>query len=522
MSFSLLTHSILVLRALGLLLPATNLLESRKVLGPFKVNSTGEIQGRLGIEHHGLGFVLFAEHRPIDSFLLNGNTLIAEDRNGSCYVHHKTAHLHCEDVPEDVPRLATKFGVAKNGTITFNGTTNWLLCPAQNPNTYDVYYDTGSRRKPSPYCKDAQFKFNSPNKTERHDNNGIQTREVMKHCPFVISIISNAIDGEDVKNSAFGPFILSGRSLMTSKNFNDYCFIQVTTRRLLCRSKSDALLLENWYNIDFSFSKDNNIMHKLSDQWFICFDKNGNMVGPFDLQRKEPDPSCTSKLQVIQLKAHFPSKVEQCHHTDWSPRGTKSIGQVFPADLPTSTRRESELKERVVKCPTNLVDTLFKSPSLVVPIVHKNSTKLPGNEDKIVILPTQSTAVNFFIPFTSPYFGKTCSLLFLMPYVHEMSIKPQAAPPAVEVSIFDRPVDELTTSDTLPASHILATKQLSKEIKPGQDNSLVSFPCQAGTTMSFLIASKGGLSLTVRQGGVPSESGLHVVPCDGYGALVYW
>jgi len=499
--------------------PAIRALDSRKVLGPFTVNSTGEVQGRLGIEHYGFGFVLCAApNRPVDRFFLNGNILIAEDRNGSCYVNPDTFHLHCEDVPEGVPHSATKFGVANNGTIVFKGSANWFLCPSQIPNTYDVYYNNARMRKPSPYCKDAQLKINIDNKKKRSTNDDIGLLNALRHCPFVLSTVASDSDDKSLKSSPFGPFIVSGRSLMTSKDYRDYCFVDSISRQLLCRDKSDPAVIADWQTINFSLSDNKNLKHGNSDQWYICQNTKGNTIGPFDAEKRETDPACATKLLSIHLKAQHPAKIEQCRDAKWSPQGAKHIAEAFIIDGAKDINKEkaTKLKPRAPRCPKTLVDTPFKSPSLVVPIVQKNATKLSGNEEQIVLLPLQSAAVNFYIPFTKPYFGKTCSMIFLIPHINTLKVEPQAAPPAIEISILDQPVDELTTWKTLSARQLLGSKQISKDNKFAEDSketSLASFPCQVGTTMSFLIASKGGLSLVVRQGGVPNESGLHIVPC---------
>jgi hypothetical protein len=517
MLFLLLIQAFFILDVFASFLPAVNLIGSRKVLGPFTVNSTGTVQGRLGIEHRGLGFVLSdAPNRPIDDFFLNGNILIAEDRNGSCYVHPDTNHLYCEDVPEDVPHAATKFRVSREGNIIFNGTTDWLLCPYQIPNTYVVYYNSAKMRKPSPYCKDAQLKVDLDNKKKRFISDDMQLHNDLKYCPFVLSVVGGGEEDEIVRKLSFGPFIVSGRSLMTSKDYKDYCFVDSITRQLLCRDESDPALMTNWQTMHFALSENGTIKHGTSDQWFVCQDKTGSTIGPFDSEKKEGDPACTTKLQAVQLKAQHPAKIEQCHEAKWSPKGTKTLNEVFAGDSKKHEKRNKK-EQRAPTCPTNLVDTLFKSPSLVLPIVLKNATQLPGNEEKIVILPTQSTAVNFFSPFTTPYFGKTCALIFLTPHIYELSIQPQAAPAAVEVTVLEKVVDELTTWSTIELGHSLGSKKISKDIKSAEENKdtiLAKFPCQAGSTMSFLLSSKGGLNLIVRQAGVPNESGLHIVPCS--------
>jgi hypothetical protein len=160
-----------------------------------------------------------------------------------------------------------------------------------------------------------------------------------------------------------------------------------------------------------------------------------------------------------------------------------------------------------------LVNTLFKSPTLVIPVVSTSANQSFGNARNIAVSPNQNTVFKFFIPFTQPYYGKLCSMVLLIPEVRNLFVDKQAVAPALEFSSLDREINEDVKWNTLPAAHVLTIKRFPQDVNSGQNNSITTFPCNAGRFQSFMIASRGGLSLSINQEGVPNESGLHIVPC---------
>jgi len=176
-------------------------------------------------------------------------------------------------------------------------------------------------------------------------------------------------------------------------------------------------------------------------------------------------------------------------------------------------RADAIIEGPLVVCPTNLADTLFRSPTLLIPISSENKTKALGIAKNITITPTQSMVFNFLIPSTKSYKDKECALLLLISEIDYLNIAYQDVQiPSLQFYEVGGAVDEHTTFETMPISPLLVGRTFPNEIRPGKNNFITSLACRSGV-LSIMIASRGGLSLGLRQEGVPNESGLHLVPC---------
>lgn len=479
-------------------------INSRDLSQAFTLIAIGDLSAPLKIENWGFAKIAVKETRAVDTFILDGNSLLSNNRNGHCYISPDHGYLACEDVPEGVPQMAKDFSLARNGSLVYNGTANWWACPFQNPNVYDVYY-----QKISPYCKFVQLQSGVLPKTKRspfehsvktipsnHTKNLDARIVLQKTCFFHMRVPYDPdgfLDLNEKLRKDF-PYTLLGKRLGTGPNGFHYCYINAATFQLVCADKASEELMENFHSIDFGINGKGYLMHNGMTDWVFCKTSKG-WDGPYS-EKKISDLKC--EAVTVQIMAT-------------TIPGYDCRPQVVKPHI--MARADTVSEAPLIACPTNLADTLFKSPTLLVSISSESNTKAYGAAKNISITPTRSTVFNFNIPSTKPYKDKECALLLLLPEIDYLSIDyKEGQIPGLQFYEVGGPVNEHTTFDTLPVSPLMVSKTFPNEIRSGKNNFITSLACRSGL-MSIVISSRGGLSVGVRQEGVPNESGLYLVPC---------
>ncbi|CAG8050252.1 unnamed protein product [Penicillium salamii] len=182
-----------------------------------------------------------------------------------------------------------------------------------------------------------------------------------------------------------------------------------------------------------------------------------------------------------------------------------SGGASVPGSSASSTPSSTENS-----CPTTLTTGSYETPHLIIPVDSSSPKSAPGTSFNGTVSSTVSSAFNFDIPSSDS--GKTCSLVFLFPKLHELETSSFsfAGNGQVDFAQLSTPVDKSTSFSSLPS--------ISKDfgditVSPGNSYVISTFACPAGETVAFEMKSSGNTDLNFFQDWNPSPIGLFITTC---------
>jgi hypothetical protein len=145
-----------------------------------------------------------------------------------------------------------------------------------------------------------------------------------------------------------------------------------------------------------------------------------------------------------------------------------------------------------------------------VPIDSSNTTKASGTSYFGEVSATISSIFNFDIPASDV--GKTCSLVFLFPSQAQLTTSSFtfSGNGGIDFSLLKGVATATTSSSNAPAVEydFGVTK-----VAPGNSYSIETFPCPAGTAVSFELKASGDTNLRYFQDYNPSPLGLYIRKC---------
>jgi len=147
---------------------------------------------------------------------------------------------------------------------------------------------------------------------------------------------------------------------------------------------------------------------------------------------------------------------------------------------------------------------------LIVPVDSANPNKAYGTSYNGQVTSTISTIFNFDIPASDA--GKTCSLIFLLPLQSQLQTSSFTISGSgqIDFSMLGGVASQSTTFANAPA---VKTDYGVTTVAPGNSYNIATFPCPAGSAVSYELKSVGGTSLTYFQDYNPSPIGLYITTC---------
>jgi hypothetical protein len=184
-----------------------------------------------------------------------------------------------------------------------------------------------------------------------------------------------------------------------------------------------------------------------------------------------------------------------------SGSGSASVPASSASSTPSSTTDS---------CPTTLTTGSYETPHLIIPVDSSSPDSAPGTSFNGTVSSTISSAFNFDIPSSDA--GKTCSLVFLFPELHQLETSSFSfsGDGKIDFAQLSAAVDESTSFSNLPS--------VSKDfgditVSPGNSYVVSTFACPAGQTVAYEMKASSGTDLNFFQDWNPSPLGLFITTC---------
>jgi hypothetical protein len=160
-------------------------------------------------------------------------------------------------------------------------------------------------------------------------------------------------------------------------------------------------------------------------------------------------------------------------------------------------------------CPANLNGN-YEFPHLIIPIDSSNPSSAPGTSYFGQVSSTISSIFNFDIPASDA--GKTCSLTFLFPLQSQLTTSSFAfsGNGGIDFSKLNGVATSATSYNNAPGT---ATDYGTTVVAPGHSYTIATFPCPAGTAVSFEMKAVGDTNFRYFQDYNPSPIGMFVTTC---------
>ena len=170
----------------------------------------------------------------------------------------------------------------------------------------------------------------------------------------------------------------------------------------------------------------------------------------------------------------------------------------------------SEATATASSCPASLSGN-FEYPHLIIPIDKDHPDVAEGTSYNGTISPSVSSIFNFDIPASD--FGKTCSLVFLLPKQGELTTSAfsLSGSGGFDVARLSSPATESTTYNNAPA--VARDVGGPSSVTPGDEYVIASGACFSGERVAYKVSSTGGLDLSYFQDSNPSPIGLYITVC---------
>jgi hypothetical protein len=334
-------------------------------------------------------------------------------------------------------------------------------------------------------------------------------------CSFVIgavgsvngSVVQDTI-GENRVGGTYpqGNYYISNGSLIDSLHHN--CVILTGTSQFQCISGNSGAS-------NFSIADDGNLLQDGIENWFACPASGPGDDGSYNIFGDAL--TSTSACQPITLR----SGGFNCTALGRPPASTSSATSLPTHDASTissasvsTTSSASASATANAACPTDISAGVFQFPHLIVPTSPKEPDHSFGNSYSAYISPINTTLFNFDIPSAAPYNG-TCALLFLFPFggatYFSGTEEEEGEKGGLDFAMLAEVANSNTTYDT---TGDVAAEYGKVEVLPGNNYTVATFYCGAGTTITYQVSSKGNVELDYFQTSAPNPMGLYIVPCD--------
>jgi hypothetical protein len=154
-------------------------------------------------------------------------------------------------------------------------------------------------------------------------------------------------------------------------------------------------------------------------------------------------------------------------------------------------------------CPVALTGA-YQTPHAIIPVNKDMPSTSYGTQYFASLSPSNSTIFNFDVP--ASYAGKQCSVIFLFPKQSELQTSSFTMSGSGGIKF-----DQLTSAAPLNVNYatcpaVKTNLGMVANATPGNSYMVASGACQAGTTMSILASSTGGLSLSYFEVRIPNPS----------------
>lgn len=225
--------------------------------------------------------------------------------------------------------------------------------------------------------------------------------------------------------------------------------------------------------------------------------------------------------EVVHSTNAGPSAPAESNNASAPPAGSSKASPPPAATAPSSKSPPSESTTKPAAsapatpaahgsaCQTSLTGA-YQTPHLIVPISSEHPDWAYGTSYNGQINSTTSTIFNFDMP--QEYKGKQCSLIFLFPNKKDLETSSYefSGSGSLDVTALSSAANQKTSWSNAPS----VKKDLgSIAIQPGNSYVVATGDCQAGTTQSIELSSKGGLSLNFFEDWNPSPLGLFITSC---------
>ncbi|EPE29387.1 hypothetical protein GLAREA_00547 [Glarea lozoyensis ATCC 20868] len=319
-------------------------------------------------------------------------------------------------------------------------------------------------------------------------------------------------------------YIIENGSLKDSRGHT--CIIAEGSSQLQCTAG-----LPN--NTPFSLSDNNYVEHDRNSNWLACpADGPSNDGSSIIFSDAKQDKTGCYAVEILAggfacaaLGRPSSPGVSSTSSVD-SPGSTTTIqGQITTHTTVTVTTAPYPTVETVVRaeasCPNDIRSGIFQYPHLIVPTSPQSPDHAFGNSYKAYISPTNTTLFNFDIPDQAPYLG-TCGLVFQFPYRSQLAWHNEptfyfsgleqevGSNGGLNFALLSGVADSSTTyNDIAPVD----TNYGKTKIVPGNNYTIATFPCRAGT-FTYEVSSVGGVEFNFYQDSRPYAVGLYIVPCS--------
>ena len=144
-------------------------------------------------------------------------------------------------------------------------------------------------------------------------------------------------------------------------------------------------------------------------------------------------------------------------------------------------------------CPTALTGA-YQTPHAIIPVNKDQPSTSYGTQYFAYMSSSNSTIFNFDIP--SSYAGKQCSVIFLFPKKSDLQTSDftMSGSGGIKFDQLSSPAPLSVSYASCPA--VKSNLGMVDNVTPGNSYMVSTGACQAGTTLSILASSTGGLSLS--------------------------
>ncbi|KAG5955863.1 hypothetical protein E4U57_003084 [Claviceps arundinis] len=179
------------------------------------------------------------------------------------------------------------------------------------------------------------------------------------------------------------------------------------------------------------------------------------------------------------------------------------------ADCPHQPAQSSASAPVTKDCPANL-DGAYEFPHLIIPVDKSNPDKAYGNSFFGEVTPSRSSIFNFDIPVSDR--DKTCTLIFLFPEQSQLETSSNTlyGDGKIHALALGGLASNSTTWNNKPRK---LSAGRSAIVRPGQSNSIASWPCSTTQALSFELLSSGNTYLRCFQDYNPAPIGLYIAKC---------
>jgi hypothetical protein len=327
--------------------------------------------------------------------------------------------------------------------------------------------------------------------------------------PCTFSLTAVGMDDGSVREDTIGQpriggtypkntYIIENGSLKDSRGHT--CIVAEGSSQLQCTAG-----LPN--NTPFSLSDKNYVEHDYSSNWLAC---------PADGPGNDRSSSIFSDAKQDQTG---------CHAVQLLAGGFACAALGRPSNPQGSSAAPYPTVDSVLRsaasCPNDIRSGTFQYPHLIVPTSPQSPDHAFGNSYKAFISPTNTTLFNFDIPDQAPYLG-ACSLVFQFPYRSQLAWHNEptfyfsgleqevGSNGGLNFALLSGVADSSTTyNDIAP----IDTNYGKTKIVPGNNYTIATFPCRAGT-FTYEVSSVGGIEFDFYQDSRPYAVGLYIVPCS--------